>query len=99
MASVHSGGEPAQKRDGAERNDPVIGSTSVAGLVGWAIVLGILLAYQGLCLVRPGDQWPAFSDLLRVVMRYPVGRWALFGLWLWTGWHFFVRGWHFFLRA
>jgi len=28
-----------------------------------------------------------------------VGRWALFALWLWAGWHFFVRGWHFLLRA
>jgi hypothetical protein len=32
-------------------------------------------------------------------MRYPVGRWAVFALWLWFGWHLFVRGWHFFLRA
>lgn len=30
-------------------------------------------------------------------MSYPVGRWALFGLWLWFGWHTFVRGWHFLL--
>jgi hypothetical protein len=32
-------------------------------------------------------------------MRYPVGRWALFALWLWVGWHIFIRGWHFLLRA
>jgi hypothetical protein len=25
-------------------------------------------------------------------------RWALFALWLWFGWHTFVRGWHFLLR-
>jgi hypothetical protein len=69
------------------------------GLVGWAAVMGVLLAYQGLTLVRHDDAWPTFSDLVRVVMRYPPGRWVLFGLWLWFGWHLFVRGWRFFLRA
>ena len=77
----------------------VIGTASAKGLVGWGVVMGILLVYQGLCLVRANDQWPAFSDLLRDVMRYSVGRWVLFGIWLWAGWHFFVRGWRFFLRA
>jgi Family of unknown function (DUF6186) len=77
----------------------MIGTLSTPGLIGWAVVMGILLAYQGLCLVRPNDEWPAFSDLLRAVMRYPTGRWVLFGVWLWSGWHFFVRGWRFFLRA
>jgi hypothetical protein len=33
------------------------------------------------------------------VTRYPLGRWALFALWLWWGWHTFVRGWHFLLRG
>lgn len=71
----------------------------IVGLVGWGVVLGIVLAYQGLCLVRAGDGWPAFSDLIRVVTRNAFGRWALFGLWLWFGWHLFVRGWRFFLRS
>ena len=69
------------------------------GLAIWAILVGAILAYQGLCLVRNDDRWPAFSDMLRVVMRTPVGRWVLFGLWLWLGWHLFVRGWRFFLRG
>jgi hypothetical protein len=42
---------------------------------------------------------PTLSDTFRAIMRYPVGRWALFALWLWFGWHIFVRGWHFLLRA
>lgn len=99
MAARASGGDPAQRPAGTKRGGRVIGRVAVPGLVGWAVVMAILLAYQGLCLVRPNDQWPAFSDLLRVVMRYPAGRWVLFGLWLWSGWHFFVRGWRFFLRA
>ncbi len=69
------------------------------GLIGWAVVIALLLGYQGWSLVSSDDRWPAFSDLLRVVMRYPVGRWLLFGLWLWLGWHLFVRGWRFFLHA
>jgi len=28
------------------------------------------------------------GDVFRVIMRYPVGRWALFALWLRVGWHF-----------
>ena len=47
----------------------------------------------------PGSGLPTLSDVFRVIIRYPVGRWALFALWLSTGWHFFVRGWHFLLRA
>ena len=69
------------------------------GLAIWAVLIGGLLAYQGLALVHNDDRWPAFSDLLRVVMRHAPGRWVLFGLWLWFGWHLFVRGWKFFLRA
>jgi Family of unknown function (DUF6186) len=69
------------------------------GLAIWAVLIGSVLAYQGLGLVHNDDRWPAFSDLLRVVMRHAVGRWVLFGLWLWFGWHLFVRGWRFLLRA
>jgi Family of unknown function (DUF6186) len=69
------------------------------GLIGWAVVFAIVLAYQGLTLVNDDDRWPAFSDVLRSAMRYPVARWLLFGLWLWFGWHLFVRGWRFPLRA
>jgi hypothetical protein len=29
--------------------------------------------------------------LLRVIMRRPAGRWLVLMLWLWVGWHFFVR--------
>jgi hypothetical protein len=71
----------------------------VIGLIGWAVAMGIVLAYQGFTLTSPDDRWPAFSDLLRTAMRYPVARWLLFGVWLWFGWHAFIRGWRFFLRG
>jgi hypothetical protein len=69
------------------------------GIAVWAALFGLLLGYQGFALVRDDDRWPAFSDLMRTIMRYPVGRWLLFAVWLWFGWHLFVRGWRFFLRA
>jgi hypothetical protein len=32
-------------------------------------------------------------------MTVPLGRFLLFGLWLWLGRHLFNRGWDFFLRS
>jgi hypothetical protein len=69
------------------------------GLVAWAVVIGGFVVVEGVALVRPHDQWPAFSDVMRIVTASNIGRWALFALWLWLGWHLFVRGWQFFLRA
>ncbi len=68
------------------------------GVLVWAVLFALLLAYQGFALVRNDDRWPAFSDVMDVAMRNPVSRWLLFALWLWFGWHLFVRGWRFFLR-
>ncbi len=68
------------------------------GLVVWAVLFGLLLAYQGVGLVREDDRWPALSEVVATVTRYPLGRWVLFGVWLWFGWHLFVRGWQFLLR-
>lgn len=77
--------------DGHERKDAM-------GLVVWAVLFGLLLGYQGFALVRAQDRWPALSEVLDTVMRHAAGRWVLFALWLWFGWHLFVRGWRFFLR-
>ncbi len=70
----------------------------LVGYLVWAVLFGGLFAWEGLSLTQFGGI-PTLSDVFRVIMRYPVGRWALFALWLWSGWHFFVRGWHFLLRA
>ncbi|MFD0331449.1 DUF6186 family protein [Streptacidiphilus monticola] len=69
------------------------------GYLVWALLFGALFAWEGLGLVRVGDGFPTLSDTLRAVMRSVWGRWALFALWLWFGWHAFVRGWHFLLRG
>ncbi len=63
------------------------------GLVGWAVVLGLGLAWEGLGLVFGREHWPSMSDLLRGLSRPVAGRWLLLALWIWLGWHLFVRGW------
>jgi len=68
------------------------------GRVVWGVLVGALFAYQGWTLARDDPRWPTASAVFRSVMRNPVGRWALFGAWMWLGWHLFVRGWEFFLR-
>ena len=72
---------------------------SMIALAGWAVLIAAVLVWEGLGLVKPHDRWPTFSDMLRKVTHTAPGRWMLFGVWLWLGWHLFVRGWRFFLRA
>jgi hypothetical protein len=67
-------------------------------VVGWIVVFGTLFAWQGLSLAW-GSPWLTISDVLRGFMRPLLGRWLLFGLWLWLGWHLFIRGWVFFMRS
>ena len=85
--------DPEPGREPRARRRPVI------AIAGYVVIVGALLAWQGAGLVRPHDHWPTISDMLRAVTRTAVGRWVLFALWLWLGWHLFVRGWRFFLRA
>jgi hypothetical protein len=68
-------------------------------MVGWALLVAALLAWEGLGLADGTGRWPTMSELLRAVSANTLGRWLLFALWLWLGWHLFVRGWRFFLRA
>jgi hypothetical protein len=67
------------------------GSESVMGVVVWGLVIAVFLGYQGFCLLSDDDRWPPITEILRDVVRYPAGRWVLAGLWLWLGWHLFVR--------
>jgi hypothetical protein len=68
------------------------------GYLAWAVLFGALLAWEGL--VRAGATGiPTFSDVVRLIMRYPAGRWVLFALWLWVGWRSFIRSWRFFPPA
>jgi hypothetical protein len=69
----------------------VRGSGAVMGVAVWAMLVAVFLGYQGFCLLSDDDRWPPITDIFRDVIRYPAGRWLLFGLWLWLGWHLFVR--------
>lgn len=75
----------------------VTGMRAIA-VVGWLGIVGAFLVWQGIGLVR-GPEWPTMSDFFRSFMAVPLGRFLVFGLWLWLGWHLFVRGWDLFLRG
>jgi Family of unknown function (DUF6256)/Family of unknown function (DUF6186) len=77
-------GDLLPRREASTARHPLI------GYLAWAIVFGALFAWEGLALARVTGV-PSLSDLVRVIMRYPAGRWTLFALWLWAGWRFFVR--------
>jgi Family of unknown function (DUF6186) len=68
------------------------------GYLAWAILLGALFAWEGLA-VAGVTGVPTLRDVFRIILRYRVGRWALFALWLWAGWQLFIRRWLFLLRA
>ncbi len=65
----------------------------------WAVAFAAILVLEGLGLTLRGHDWPTISDMFRSATRPVAGRWIFFALWLWAGWHFFIRGWHFFLRG
>ena len=69
------------------------------GYIAWAVVFAAVIVVEALGLTLRGHQWPTLSDIFRVAMRPEWSRWLLFALWVWAGWHFFIRGWTFFLRG
>ena len=69
------------------------------GFVAWAVLFAALMVVEALGLTLRGHQWPTLSDIFRVALRPEWSRWLLFAIWLWAGWHFFIRGWTFFLRG
>ena len=54
------------------------------GYLVWLGLFGAVFAWEGLALARVTGV-PSLSDVFRVIMRYPVGRWVLFAFWLWAG--------------
>jgi hypothetical protein len=84
--------------DGACHDDRGGDGMRAIAVVGWLGIVGALLVWQGIGLVR-GPEWPTLSDFFRSFMTVPLGRFLLFALWLWLGWHLFIRGWSFFLRS
>src|SRR6188508_3298507 len=64
----------------------------VVALVGWLVIVGLFLTWQGLALVY-APEWPTMSQLFRDFMEPFAGRIIMLGLWLWLGWHLVVRAW------
>jgi hypothetical protein len=60
-------------------------------ILGWLVIVGTFLVWQGVGIVR-GPEWPTMSDFFRSFMGFPMGRIVLLALWLWLGWHLFLRG-------
>ena len=84
--------EPGAHQEAGRARHPLI------GYLAWAVLFGAVFAWEGLALAGVTGV-PSLSDVVRVILRYPAGRWALFALWLWAGWQGFIRRWLFLLRA
>jgi hypothetical protein len=67
-------------------------------IIGWITIFALLFLWEGIGLAR-GSDWPTVSDMLRSFMQFAVLRVLLFAMWLWLGWHLFIRHWEFFLRT
>src|SRR5262245_37086699 len=63
----------------------------VMGIAIWTGLLAAFFGYQGFCLAAANNRWPPITDIFRAIISYPIGRSVLFALWLWLGWHLFVR--------
>jgi hypothetical protein len=90
--------DPPVREDLLPRREASLARHPLIGYLAWAVLFGAVFAWEGLALARVTGV-PSLSDVVRVIMRYPVGRWALFALWLWIGWHSFIRRWLFLPRA
>lgn len=67
-------------------------SSRAVALLGYLVIVAVLLAWEGFGLARGDDDWPTVSDIIRS-LTWPPARWTVFAIWLWTGWHVFVRTW------
>ena len=68
---------------------------SLTGYLIWVVILGAVFAWEGLAFAGVTGV-PTLGRVFGVIARHPFGRWSMFALWLWTGWHFFIRGPHYF---
>lgn len=75
-----------------------VGRAKLIGTAGWIVIFLAFVLWEAVGLMV-GHGWPTLSHVTRAATRRPVGRWLLFGAWLWLGWHMFIRGWSFFLRG
>ena len=61
-----------------------------------AILAGyVVLALLAMALSLPARGRRPYASptaFVATIMSHPAGRWIVLLLWMWVGWHFFVRG-------
>jgi hypothetical protein len=67
--------------------------------LGWFVLFGATAAFHVINVTVGRDRWPALGTMIRDALQPRLGRALFVALWLWTGWHFFIRGWRFFLQG
>jgi hypothetical protein len=66
----------------------MIGPAAILGGYAALVVLAVTLALHARGTGRAGSTPTAY---LATVMSHPARRWLVLLLWMWVGWHFFVR--------
>jgi len=66
----------------------MIGQAAIPGGDAALVVLAVALAVYARGTGHAGSIPTAY---LATVMSHPLGRWLVLLLWMWVGWHFFVR--------
>ncbi len=66
----------------------MVGQAAILGGYAALVVLAVTLALRARGTGRTGSTPTAY---LATVMSHPAGRWLVLLLWMWVGWHFFVR--------
>jgi hypothetical protein len=66
----------------------MVGQAAILGGYAALVVLAVTLALRARGTGRTGSAPTAY---LATVMSHPAGRWLVLLLWMWVGWHFFVR--------
>jgi hypothetical protein len=66
-------------------------SSSTLGYAVYALIAALAIAWGAFTYVRQ-PRFATLDNILARVMRHRVGRWIMWALWAFVGWHLFVRG-------
>jgi hypothetical protein len=66
-------------------------SSSTFGYTVYAVIAALAAAWTAFTHARR-PRYATLNGVVARMMRHPVLRWAVWGLWAFIGWHLFVRG-------
>jgi hypothetical protein len=66
-------------------------SSSTLGYAVYALIAALAIAWCAFTYVRQ-PRFATLDNVLARCMRHRVGRWIMWALWAFLGWHLFVRG-------